>query len=170
MLKGLLSQSATHGMVGAKRARAAAAATAASPAPCSRQLPLTSPERGPRTSALRLLLLLFLSERPQQWRRDPDPPFPSAPPFSSSRRARPRSRHLKGGRDEGGRGRAAAGKGRGRGAAMAAAKPGTGTNLLFASSATEFNFTVPFIPVSQAPAAPPGPALLTAGRGYCEGL
>lgn len=54
--------------------------------------------------------------------------------------------------------------------AMAAAKPGTGTNLLFASSATEFNFTVPFIPVSQAPAAPPGPALLTAGRGYCEGL
>lgn len=53
---------------------------------------------------------------------------------------------------------------------MAAAKPGTGTNLLFASSATEFNFTVPFIPVSQAPAAPPGPALLTAGRGYCEGL
>lgn len=44
----------------------------------------------------------------------------------------------------------------------AAAKPGTGTNLLFASSATEFNFTVPFIPVSQAPAAPPGPALLTA--------
>lgn len=102
-------------MVGAKRARAAAAATAASPAPCSRQLPLTSPERGPRTSALRLLLLLFLSERPQQWRRDPDPPFPSAPPFSSSRRACPRSRHLKGGRDEGGRGRAAAGKGRGRG-------------------------------------------------------
>uniref|UniRef100_A0A8B9B948 SEC23-interacting protein n=1 Tax=Anser brachyrhynchus TaxID=132585 RepID=A0A8B9B948_9AVES len=47
---------------------------------------------------------------------------------------------------------------------MAAAKPGAGggTNLLFSSSATEFNFTVPFIPVSQAPAAPPGPALLAA--------
>lgn len=58
------------------------------------------------------------------------------------------------------------GSGRGRGAAMAAAKPGGagGTNLLFASSATEFNFTVPFIPVSQAPAAPPGPALLAGGR------
>uniref|UniRef100_A0A8C4U5L0 SEC23-interacting protein n=1 Tax=Falco tinnunculus TaxID=100819 RepID=A0A8C4U5L0_FALTI len=57
------------------------------------------------------------------------------------------------------------GKGRGRGAAMAAAKPGaTGgsTNLLFSSSATEFNFTVPFIPVSQAPAIPPSPALLAA--------
>ncbi|NXT24189.1 S23IP protein, partial [Syrrhaptes paradoxus] len=54
------------------------------------------------------------------------------------------------------------GKGRGRGAAMAAAKPGGGTNLLFSSSATEFNFTVPFIPVSQAPAAPPSPALLAA--------
>lgn len=77
------------------------------------------------------------------------------------------------------------GKGRGRGAAMAAAKPGAtggggGTNLLFSSSATEFNFTVPFIPVSQAPAIPPGPALLAAGReagrpaggvlrGRCEG-
>lgn len=50
---------------------------------------------------------------------------------------------------------------------MAAAKPGAtggGTNLLFSSSATEFNFTVPFIPVSQAPAVPPGPALLAAGR------
>lgn len=48
---------------------------------------------------------------------------------------------------------------------MAAAKPGggTGTNLLFSSSATEFSFNVPFIPVSQAPAAPPGPALLPAG-------
>ncbi|XP_031972377.1 SEC23-interacting protein [Corvus hawaiiensis] len=47
---------------------------------------------------------------------------------------------------------------------MAAAKPGggTGTNLLFSSSATEFSFNVPFIPVSQAPAAPPGPALLPA--------
>uniref|UniRef100_A0A8C4YQA1 SEC23-interacting protein n=1 Tax=Gopherus evgoodei TaxID=1825980 RepID=A0A8C4YQA1_9SAUR len=50
---------------------------------------------------------------------------------------------------------------------MAAAKPpgpgsASGTNLLFSSSATEFNFTVPFIPVSQAPAAPPGPALLDA--------
>uniref|UniRef100_A0A663EFC0 SEC23-interacting protein n=2 Tax=Aquila chrysaetos chrysaetos TaxID=223781 RepID=A0A663EFC0_AQUCH len=49
---------------------------------------------------------------------------------------------------------------------MAAAKPGAtgggGTNLLFSSSATEFNFTVPFIPVSQAPAIPPGPALLAA--------
>ncbi|NWU95736.1 S23IP protein, partial [Upupa epops] len=46
--------------------------------------------------------------------------------------------------------------------AMAAAKPGAtgGTNLLF--SATEFNFTVPFIPVSQAPSAPPDPALLAA--------
>ncbi|XP_067417431.1 SEC23-interacting protein isoform X1 [Emydura macquarii macquarii] len=49
---------------------------------------------------------------------------------------------------------------------MAATKPSgpgaaaSGTNLLFSSSATEFNFTVPFIPVSQAPAAPPGPALL----------
>ncbi|NXA16952.1 S23IP protein, partial [Ibidorhyncha struthersii] len=66
----------------------------------------------------------------------------------------------------GGKGRAAAG---GRdvagGAAMAAAKPGAtggGTNLLFSSSATEFNFTVPFIPVSQAPAVPPGTALLAA--------
>lgn len=164
MLKGLLSQSATHGMAGEKRAKAAAA----SPAPRSRRLPLASPARGPRTSALRLLLLLFLSERPQQWRRDPNPPFPLAPPFSSCR-ARSRGRHLKGGRDKGGRGRAAVGKGRGRGAAMAAAKPGSGTNLLFASSATEFNFTVPFIPVSQAPAAPPGPALLTAGMGCCEG-
>lgn len=48
---------------------------------------------------------------------------------------------------------------------MAAGKPGggTGTNLLFSSSATEFSFNVPFIPVSQAPAAPPGPALLPAG-------
>nr|XP_041573164.1 SEC23-interacting protein [Taeniopygia guttata] len=47
---------------------------------------------------------------------------------------------------------------------MAAIKPGggTGTNLLFSSSATEFSFNVPFIPVSQAPAAPPGPALLPA--------
>lgn len=47
---------------------------------------------------------------------------------------------------------------------MAAAKPGggTGTNLLFSSSATEFSFNVPFIPVSQAPAVPPGPALLPA--------
>ncbi|NXX46133.1 S23IP protein, partial [Tricholaema leucomelas] len=57
------------------------------------------------------------------------------------------------------------GKGRGRGAAMAAAKPGAtggGTNLLFSSSATEFNFTVPFIPVSQAPAVTSGPALLAA--------
>ncbi|XP_039927371.1 SEC23-interacting protein [Hirundo rustica] len=47
---------------------------------------------------------------------------------------------------------------------MAAAKPGggTGTNLLFSSSATDFSFNVPFIPVSQAPAAPPGPALLPA--------
>jgi len=62
---------------------------------------------------------------------------------------------------------------------MAATKPGAtgGTNLLFSSSATEFNFTVPFIPVSQAPAVPPGPALLAAGRegsrgvlrGRCEG-
>nr|XP_060624519.1 SEC23-interacting protein isoform X1 [Anolis sagrei ordinatus]XP_060624520.1 SEC23-interacting protein isoform X1 [Anolis sagrei ordinatus] len=33
----------------------------------------------------------------------------------------------------------------------------SGTNLLFSSSATEFNFTVPFIPVSQAPAPPPPP-------------
>nr|XP_020642169.1 SEC23-interacting protein [Pogona vitticeps] len=32
------------------------------------------------------------------------------------------------------------------------------TNLLFSSSATEFNFTVPFIPVSQAPPPPPPPA------------
>ncbi|NXN27454.1 S23IP protein, partial [Nycticryphes semicollaris] len=50
------------------------------------------------------------------------------------------------------------------GAAMAAAKPGAtgGTNLLFSSSATEFNFTVPFIPVSQAPVVVPGPALLAA--------
>ncbi|NXD08426.1 S23IP protein, partial [Nothocercus nigrocapillus] len=40
------------------------------------------------------------------------------------------------------------GKRRGRGAAMAAAKPGA-TNLLFSSSATEFNFTVPFIPASR---------------------
>ncbi|NWT55053.1 S23IP protein, partial [Erythrocercus mccallii] len=49
-------------------------------------------------------------------------------------------------------------------AAMAAAKPGggTGTNLLFSSSATEFSFNVPFIPVSQAPAVPPGAALLPA--------
>ncbi|NXH55185.1 S23IP protein, partial [Rhabdornis inornatus] len=56
------------------------------------------------------------------------------------------------------------GQGRGRGAAMAAGKPGggTGTNLLFSSSATEFSFNVPFIPVSQAPAALPGPALLPA--------
>ncbi|NXX76382.1 S23IP protein, partial [Urocolius indicus] len=49
--------------------------------------------------------------------------------------------------------------------AMAAPKPGAaggGTNLLFSSSATEFNFTVPFIPVSQAPAVPPGSALLAA--------
>ncbi|XP_062988801.1 SEC23-interacting protein isoform X2 [Elgaria multicarinata webbii] len=41
----------------------------------------------------------------------------------------------------------------------------SGTNLLFSSSATEFNFTVPFIPVSQAPAPPPaasGPGLLAA--------
>ncbi|KAJ6669026.1 hypothetical protein lerEdw1_007835 [Lerista edwardsae] len=44
----------------------------------------------------------------------------------------------------------------------------TGTNLLFSSSATEFNFTVPFIPVSQAPvpsaavAAGSGPGLLPA--------
>ncbi|XP_060097495.1 SEC23-interacting protein isoform X1 [Heteronotia binoei] len=43
----------------------------------------------------------------------------------------------------------------------------SGTNLLFSSSATEFNFTVPFIPVSQAPAPPPpsatsGPGLLPA--------
>nr|XP_054493631.1 SEC23-interacting protein isoform X3 [Agelaius phoeniceus] len=49
---------------------------------------------------------------------------------------------------------------------MAAAKPGGGTgsstNLLFSSSATELSFNVPFIPVSQAPAAPPGPALLPA--------
>ncbi|XP_074731522.1 SEC23-interacting protein isoform X2 [Strix uralensis] len=56
------------------------------------------------------------------------------------------------------------GKRRGRAAAMAATKSGaTGsTNLLFSSSATEFNFTVPFIPVSQAATAPPGPALLAA--------
>ncbi|XP_059586058.1 SEC23-interacting protein isoform X2 [Alligator mississippiensis] len=52
---------------------------------------------------------------------------------------------------------------------MAAAKPPGpgGTNLLFSSSATEFSFAVPFLPVSQAPAdtapAPaPGPALLGA--------
>ncbi|XP_030342531.1 SEC23-interacting protein [Strigops habroptila] len=49
---------------------------------------------------------------------------------------------------------------------MAAAKSGaagsTTTNLLFSSSATEFNFTVPFIPVSQAPVIPPDPALLAA--------
>ncbi|XP_068807675.1 SEC23-interacting protein [Struthio camelus] len=48
---------------------------------------------------------------------------------------------------------------------MAAAKPGAGgggTNLLFSSSATEFNFTVPFIPVSQAPAGPPDSAVLSA--------
>ncbi|XP_044296031.1 SEC23-interacting protein isoform X1 [Varanus komodoensis] len=41
----------------------------------------------------------------------------------------------------------------------------SGTNLLFSSSATEFNFTVPFIPVSQAPAPSPaasGPGLLPA--------
>ncbi|XP_053162131.1 SEC23-interacting protein isoform X2 [Hemicordylus capensis] len=42
----------------------------------------------------------------------------------------------------------------------------SGTNLLFSSSATEFNFPVPFIPVSQAPAPPPpsasGPGLLPA--------
>lgn len=49
---------------------------------------------------------------------------------------------------------------------MAAAKPGAagGTNLLFSASATEFSFTVPFIPVSQAPAPPSGSALLAAGR------
>ncbi|XP_042635456.1 SEC23-interacting protein [Catharus ustulatus] len=47
---------------------------------------------------------------------------------------------------------------------MAAGKPGggTSTNLLFSSSATDFSFNVPFIPVSQTPAAPPGPALLPA--------
>ncbi|XP_019411343.1 PREDICTED: SEC23-interacting protein isoform X2 [Crocodylus porosus] len=46
---------------------------------------------------------------------------------------------------------------------MAAANPPGpgGTNLLFSSSATEFSFAVPFLPVSQAPADPaPGPALL----------
>ncbi|XP_015672717.1 SEC23-interacting protein [Protobothrops mucrosquamatus] len=38
---------------------------------------------------------------------------------------------------------------------------GGGTNLLFSSSATEFNFTVPFIPVSQTPpVAGSGPGLL----------
>ncbi|XP_061491812.1 SEC23-interacting protein isoform X2 [Rhineura floridana] len=41
---------------------------------------------------------------------------------------------------------------------------GSGTNLLFSSSATEFNFTVPFIPVSQAPAAAAA-AAATSGPG-----
>nr|XP_020025441.1 SEC23-interacting protein isoform X2 [Castor canadensis] len=36
----------------------------------------------------------------------------------------------------------------------AASAPSSGTNLLFSSSATEFSFNVPFIPVTQAAAAP----------------
>ncbi|XP_042314626.1 SEC23-interacting protein isoform X2 [Sceloporus undulatus] len=40
-----------------------------------------------------------------------------------------------------------------------------GTNLLFSSSATEFNFTVPFIPVSQAPPPPPAAAASASSSG-----
>uniref|UniRef100_A0A8C6ZZZ5 WWE domain-containing protein n=1 Tax=Nothoprocta perdicaria TaxID=30464 RepID=A0A8C6ZZZ5_NOTPE len=43
---------------------------------------------------------------------------------------------------------------RGEGGCRGGTSPGA-TNLLFSSSATEFNFAVPFIPVSQAPASPP---------------
>lgn len=95
-----------------------------------------------------------------------------------------RQRHLGGGQAAGGTGKVGAerpGGRRGRTAAMAAPKASVasgaaaasgagGTNLLFSSSATEFNFTVPFIPVSQAPAPPPpssaasGPGLLPAGK------
>ncbi|KAK9400814.1 SEC23-interacting protein [Crotalus adamanteus] len=79
--------------------------------------------------------------------------------------------------EPGGRGRAEAGRApenrrRGSPSVMAAPKTsatggmsstggGGGTNLLFSSSATEFNFTVPFIPVSQTPpVAGSGPGLL----------
>lgn len=56
----------------------------------------------------------------------------------------------------------------------------SGTNLLFSSSATEFSFNVPFIPVTQASASPaslllPGgtkgraaPCVVGGGRGTCN--
>ncbi|XP_066475161.1 SEC23-interacting protein [Tiliqua scincoides] len=43
-------------------------------------------------------------------------------------------------------------------AAPRGSSAGAGTNLLFSSSATEFSFNVPFIPVSQAPAPAPAPS------------
>uniref|UniRef100_A0A8C3H6C2 SEC23-interacting protein n=1 Tax=Chrysemys picta bellii TaxID=8478 RepID=A0A8C3H6C2_CHRPI len=98
---------------------------------------------------------------------------PAPLPLTLRREARagPGAAILEPGSTTGGKGRAGCsrcpGRRRGRAAAMAATKPpgpgsASSTNLLFSSSATEFNFTVPFIPVSQAPAAPPGPALLGA--------
>ncbi|CAI5774960.1 SEC23-interacting protein isoform X1 [Podarcis lilfordi] len=55
-------------------------------------------------------------------------------------------------------------------AAGGSSSAGGGTNLLFSSSATEFNFTVPFIPVSQAPAPPPPPAAAAAAAASGPGL
>ncbi|XP_064320337.1 SEC23-interacting protein isoform X2 [Phalacrocorax carbo] len=164
MLNGLLSQSATHGMARASLATGYEGRQGAAGA-----LQPPTPARKPSTEAPRFRPPPPLP-LPATMAALPEPGPPSLPPLPPPH---PYAERPSGGAaaifeaGEAVRAERAGpplGKGRGRFAAMAAAKPGAagGTNLLFSSSATEFSFTVPFIPVSQAPAVPLGSALLAA--------